>query len=134
MGQGGAGAVSLQIAAGMIAGLVGLTIGPNADHAAAADADLLFKNNCATCHAFAAGAGRRQGPNLWGVVGRHAGSVDGFPYSPAMKRADVTWTPETLDRWLTDSAALVPGSVMNYRQPDPAVRAAIIDYLKSGRS
>ncbi len=96
------------------------------DDAASGD---LFKNQCGTCHVVSQTAEERQGPNLFGVIGRPAGKLKGFKYSPAMAKAKFTWTKEKIDGWLTDTAALVPGSVMNYRQADPAIRAKIIDYL-----
>lgn len=90
-----------------------------------------FTNNCGTCHVISPTPSPRQGPNLYGVIGRPAGKLKGFAYSKALARAQFTWRRDKLDAWLTDSARLVPGSVMPYRQPDPALRAAIIDYLEA---
>jgi cytochrome c len=72
------------------------------------------------------------GPTLNGVLGREAGTVSGYQYSRAFLEAlrGVVWTRPTLDRWITDTRAWVPGSVMVYRQPDPGIRAAIVDYLE----
>jgi cytochrome c2 len=72
------------------------------------------------------------GPSLNGVLGRPAGTVPGYEYSRAFLAAlrGVLWTRATLDRWITDSPAWVPGAIMVYRQPDPAIRARIIDYLE----
>jgi len=88
-----------------------------------------FAHNCGTCHVISPTPSPRQGPNLYGVVGRPAGKLKGFAYSKALARAHFTWRRDKLDAWLADSAKLVPGSVMPYRQPDPALRTAIIDYL-----
>ncbi|HEY0522539.1 MAG TPA: c-type cytochrome [Stellaceae bacterium] len=105
-----------------------------AEPVAAADppssGEALFKRNCGTCHVISPTPAQRQGPNLYGVVGRHAGRLEAFAYSEALKNADLVWTDTTLDAWLTDASHFVPGSVMPYRQADPAVRSAIIDYLK----
>lgn len=90
-----------------------------------------FVNNCGTCHVISPTPSPRQGPNLYGVIGRPAGKLKGFAYSKALARAQFTWRRDKLDAWLADSARLVPGSVMPYRQPDPALRAAIIDYLEA---
>jgi cytochrome c2 len=75
------------------------------------------------------------GPPLRGVVGRMAGSVEGFTYSQAFKRVlqGVTWNQETLERWITNSQAWVPGSMMFYEQPDPEIRRQIIAYLEANR-
>lgn len=73
------------------------------------------------------------GPPLHGVVGRPAGSVEGFPYSRAFKSTlrEMVWDREALDRWITDSQAWVPGSMMFYAQPDPEIRRKIITYLEA---
>jgi cytochrome c len=89
----------------------------------------LFLNQCGTCHVLSPTPEPRQGPNLYGVVGRPAGKLKGFKYSSALARAKHTWTRERLDAWLTDPAGLVPGTVMNYRQADATIRGKIIDYL-----
>jgi cytochrome c2 len=73
------------------------------------------------------------GPPLHGVYGRPAGSVEGFPYSRAFKNTlqGVVWNRDTLDRWISDSQAWVPGSMMFYQQPDPEIRRKIIAYLQA---
>jgi cytochrome c len=75
------------------------------------------------------------GPPLRDVYGRPAGSVAGFPYSQAFTTAmhGVVWNRATLDTWITDSQARVPGSRMFYKQPDPEIRRKIITYLEMHR-
>jgi cytochrome c len=94
------------------------------------DGATLFANQCGTCHTVEHGAPPRQGPNLAGVVGRRAGSLPGFQYSPAFARADFVWDDARLDRWLTSPQAMLPGAVMLYHQSDPKVRQLIIAWLK----
>ena len=89
----------------------------------------LFKNQCGTCHVLDPADGPRQGPPLGGVVGRKPGSVAGFAYSPSYAKADFTWDAPHLDEYLADPQAVMPGSVMAYKQADPDKRAAIIAYL-----
>ena len=91
----------------------------------------LFKKHCGTCHVADKGGGPRQGPNLFGVVGRKAGTLPGFAYSDALRanKDGIVWSRDTIDRWLTDPQALIPGVVMPYRQADPAIRQRLIDYL-----
>lgn len=90
-----------------------------------------FLTSCGVCHAVAASAGPRQGPNLAGIVGRPAAKIDGFKYSPALSSSGLVWDEATLDRWLEDAQAVVPGSIMPYRQRDADKRRLIIAYLKT---
>jgi cytochrome c len=62
---------------------------------------------CAACHSIDE---NDVGPKHRGVVGRKAGAVDGFAYSPALKRSGLSWDEATLDRWLVNPSALVPGT------------------------
>jgi cytochrome c len=89
----------------------------------------LFLTNCQTCHTSGKGEPNRQGPNLWGVVGRAAGTAEGFKYSPALKSAGLVWTPERIDAWLAFPQRIVRGTTMVYRQSDPDKRRTIIEYL-----
>jgi len=72
-----------------------------------------FKQQCGLCHDVAAGK-NRVGPSLFGVVGRKSGSVEGFHYSDANKGSGITWDEATLDKYLTDPRAVVPGTTMTY--------------------
>jgi len=94
------------------------------------DGPTLFKQQCATCHTNNLNDPARQGPSLFGVVGRRAGSVEGFHYSTGFTKADFAWDDAKLDAWMTNPQAVIPGSVMAYRQAKSEIRAAIIAYLK----
>ncbi|MGC1302122.1 MAG: c-type cytochrome [Caulobacteraceae bacterium] len=90
----------------------------------------LFQDRCGVCHQGAADDGDGgQGPDLWGVVGRKAGAAADFAYTPAMKGANLTWTPETLDKFLTSPGKVIPGTAMPVSTANPQDRADLIAYL-----
>ena len=96
------------------------------------DGAALFKQQCATCHTISPSEPIRQGPPLFKVVGRPAGKVDGFHYSPGLAGADFAWDERRLDAWLTNPQAMVPGTKMSYGgMPDAAKRKEVIEYIKS---
>ena len=95
-----------------------------------ADGATLFKQQCATCHTTNLTDPVRQGPSLFNVVGRRAGSADGFHYSAGFSKTDFSWDDAKLDAWITNPQEMIPGSIMTYRQAKPEIRSAIIAYLK----
>jgi cytochrome c len=94
------------------------------------DGAALFKQQCGTCHTTNLSDPVRQGPPLFKIVGRPAGKAEGFHYSSGFAQADFIWDDARLDAWLTNPQAMIPGSIMAYRQAKPETRAAIIAYLK----
>ena len=70
------------------------------------------------------------GPRHRGVVGRVAGTVSGYAYSPALRASGITWDAATLDRWLSNPQALVPGAKMFFVLPSAEDRADVIAYLR----
>lgn len=93
----------------------------------------LALNHCGVCHTFEAGEAVRQGPNLWGVLTREAGTADGFTYSDGFRKAlgGKRWDAALLDRWLADPQSVAAGTVMLYKQDDAEKRAALIRFLES---
>jgi cytochrome c len=87
-----------------------------------------FERRCTGCHALDRD---KEGPRLAGVVGRKAGSVEGFPYSDALKGSAMVWDEELLNKCLAGPETLVPGVEMDFHLPDAAERAEIIRYLHS---
>ncbi len=87
---------------------------------------------CAACHSLEAGR-HMTGPSLAGLWGRQAGAAPGFArYSKALEEADIVWNEETLDPWLADPAAFLPGNRMLYRGiEDEQARADLIAFLKT---
>ncbi len=92
----------------------------------------VFNNNCRTCHSWKAGD-NRLGPNLHGIVGRKAGSVEGFGYSAAIKQSGITWDEGSLDKFITNPDAFIPNNNMKPFTgiADAATRRQIIEFLKS---
>lgn len=88
-------------------------------------------NKCKACHKVEAGK-NGVGPSLFGIVGRTAGTVEGFKYSDANKNSGVTWTEDKLDTYLTDPKAFMPGNKMVFAGlKDAQERKDIIAYLKT---
>ena len=84
---------------------------------------------CAACHALEKGQ-ESVGPTLYGVFGRKAGEGGEFRYSPALKRSGITWNEQTVDTFLADPQAVVPGNRMPFAGiTDAAARADLIAYL-----
>lgn len=89
----------------------------------------VFKK-CKACHAVGEGAKNKVGPQLNGIVGRAAGTVEGFNYSPALKDSGKTWDEATLDGYLKDPKGFIPGNKMVFVGiKDDADRADLIAYL-----
>lgn len=86
---------------------------------------------CKTCHAVEEGV-NKIGPSLKGIVGRQAGTIAGFNYTPANKNSGITWTPEKLFQYLENPQRVVPGTKMAFAGfADPQKRADVIAYLQS---
>jgi len=94
-----------------------------------------FQQNCAMCHADSPGPGnlpiQRQGPSLVGVFGRHAGSLPNFNFTNALSESDVTWDSTTLERFLANPTAAVPGTAMPVSVADSSDRHNVIAYLST---
>jgi cytochrome c len=105
------------------------TVAEAAGDAAAGEA--VFKKTCAVCHTTDEGK-NKIGPSLHAVVGRHSGTLGDYSYSDAMKKADKTWDDQTLDAYLTNPRALVPGTKMVFvglKSEDD--RANVIAFLEA---
>jgi cytochrome c len=87
----------------------------------------LFQKRCTGCHAMTQD---REGPRLQGVYGRISGSVAGFDYSPALKKAHIVWNGTSLDQWLTNPDTLVPGNNMEFHVANPDERRDLIKFLE----
>ena len=86
----------------------------------------LYQAKCSGCHSIDQ---NRIGPKHRGVVGRKAGAVAGYDYSPALRKSGVTWTPDKLDVWLKGPIKFIPGVRMGFSLADAKDRADIIAYL-----
>ncbi|MES2492740.1 MAG: c-type cytochrome [Pseudomonadota bacterium] len=72
----------------------------------------VYKAKCAMCHGDTAKSPAGLGPRLFGVMGRKAGSLPAYNYSPAMKASGLTWNPETMKRYLAAPQSVVRGNKM----------------------
>jgi cytochrome c len=103
--------------------------------APAAHADeAAFNNSCRTCHSTKE-SDNRVGPSLHSIVGRKAGTAPGYnAYSQGLRNSGITWDEATLDKFIENPDSVIPNNNMKPFKgvPDKAVRAKIIDFLKTG--
>jgi cytochrome c len=92
---------------------------------------------CYSCHSVDRNEKDLSGPNLAGVIGRRAGALPNFTYSPAMKNAGaggLVWNDEALDRYLADPLEMIPETTMSFPGvKNAAERRALVDYLRRFR-
>ncbi len=90
----------------------------------------VFMAQCAACHLQkATDKSAPIGPQLYGVVGRKAGSWDHFKYTDAMKKSGHVWNAKLLDQYLENPYSLVPGAAMGLTVPVVKNREDVIAYL-----
>lgn len=80
----------------------------------AAKGEAVFKRLCSTCHMVGEDAKNRLGPVLNGIVGRKAGTIEGYNYSPANRASAAVWDEAALRPYLRDPRAAMPGTKMIY--------------------
>jgi len=98
----------------------------------AAAGEKVFKK-CKACHDMEAGK-NKVGPSLAGIVGRQAGTVEGFKYSDAMANSGVVWNEDSLNQYLADPKGFMPGNKMTFsglKKDDD--RANVIAYLQAAQ-
>jgi len=88
----------------------------------------LFEKRCGGCHSLDKD---KEGPRLGNVYGRKAGTIATFKYSDSLKSAQVVWDTASLDRWLTNTDAVVPDNDMDFHVPKADERADIIQFLRA---
>jgi cytochrome c len=94
--------------------------------------ELFMTKSCVACHGVTQGDASTVGPSLFGVVGRKAGTAQSLlGASENLKKYGVTWSAETLDEFLADPNAEVPGTPMAGVLTDPQQRADVIAYLST---
>lgn len=93
--------------------------------------EVFMASGCPACHGVTKEDNAKVGPNLVGVVGRQAGTTPALLGSENMKKYGVTWSAETLDEFLVNPSAKVPGTAMAGILTDPQQRADVIAYLST---
>jgi cytochrome c len=120
----------LAAAAALLAGALAASADP-------ARGERVFQR-CFACHSVVAAEDTLPGPNLRGVVGRRAGTLPGFRFSPAMVEAcarGLVWTRAALDAYLADPQVVVPGTTMSMPPlTDGEARRDVIEYLELDRT
>jgi cytochrome c len=97
----------------MVAAVSAVMLSAGAARAQDVDAGKKVFNQCRACHVLDKTT-NRVGPHLGDVIGRKAGSVEGFSYSDAMKNSGITWDEESLAKYLKDPKGFIAGNKMAF--------------------
>jgi cytochrome c len=94
----------------------------------------IFGQDCRVCHSLEEGY-QKEGPSLYEIWGKRAGTVPYFPHYKALKGANFVWNETTLDAWLANPRALANGkdTNMTFHLDSARDRADVVAYLKSLR-
>ena len=100
--------------------------------AAITNGEKQFARKCSVCHTLSPDGRRRAGPTLFGVFGRMAGPLDGYPYSKALLDSDIIWSEETINRLFSEGPDIVtPGTKMPIqRMKNAQDRIDLVTFLK----
>jgi len=115
------------IAAWALSLLLATSQGQDAGAGDAARGKVVFEKRCTGCHSLTQ---NREGPKLGGVYGRVSGTVEGFAYSDALRKARIPWDEKTLNTWLADPDTLVPDNNMEFHVAKAEERRDVIAFLK----
>lgn len=92
----------------------------------------LFKAKCASCHSVDQGGPTKQGPNLYGIMGKSAATSAGFKFTEKLKNAKIVWDNESMFQWMTNPKAMVKGTSMAFpgfkKETD---RAHLVSFLNT---
>ena len=122
----------MKIWAGAIVAVVaGLATPASAQSGDAARGQRIFNQQCKACHSVDKGGASPVGPNLHGVFGRKAGTVEGFAFSEAMTKSGIVWDDATMVEYSRDPKGKVPGTKMVFNGlKQPAQLDDLLAYLK----
>lgn len=111
--------------------LVFLVLLPNVAAAADPKAGEAVFRKCQACHAVGEGAQTKLGPVLNGLIGRKAGTYEGYSYTDANKNSNIVWDEATLAKYLKNPTAMIPGTKMLFAGlPKDQEIEDVIAYLK----
>ena len=122
---------TLCAAVGMYSGIANAEMTEAGKKAMQAAGKIMFEQRCESCHADDP-ARKAYGPSLLGVVGRKAGTLEGFEYSDAMKNSGIVWNLDALRAWMADNQDFMPGTRMRHVSiHDKAEQDFLLAYIKS---
>ena len=110
--------------------VLSLSLGAAQASADVAKGEKTFKK-CKACHTVNEGGKHKAGPNLFGIVGKQAGSTD-FKKYKGLKGSDIVWTDDNLDKWLKNPKKFIGKKTsMVLKLKKEADRKNVIEYLKT---
>ncbi len=125
-------AISLAGTAALVAFACGVISERSYAQTAAIKGETVFEQRCSGCHDLAKDSPSGIGPNLFGIVGRKAGSGS-YTFSAALKNSNILWTKANLNRYIAAPTKKVPGTKMIVTLSDAKQRAALITYLNGAK-